>query len=75
MELKMLLIYWLCVCLQDVVYSICNKTYNDGADASCLCPDHADLLADKYEYVVVLTHYAFIHSDKLHCQWTSVHCR
>jgi len=71
----MLLIYWLCVCLQDVVYSICNKTYNDGADASCLCPDHADLLADKYEYVVVLTHYAFIHSDKLHCQWTSVHCR
>jgi len=30
------------------VYSICKKTYSDGADGSHLCPDYADLLADKY---------------------------
>ena len=30
------------------MYTICKKTYDDGADGSHLCPDYADLLADKY---------------------------
>lgn len=35
------------------MYSICKKTYNDGADGSHLCPDYADLLADRYITVVL----------------------
>jgi len=43
------------------VYSICKKTYNDGADGSHLCTEYTDLLADKYSIQSLLVCLSAVH--------------